>query len=309
MVTNSKPQRIFKPQPKTQYFAMRNKEAQRSDLSYEALGLLTYLISLPDDWEINVTSLQRASFAGRDKVRRMVKELLQAGYLRLVQVQDDKGRFSNTYYEAYGIPEDNPDYNPDYPEDNRVTENPLYGLSDNRVSQQSDNHPQQKKYNNKGKKERKEIKEIPEKAISITVENQNAPLIYLTAIYSFGYTPDEEGNIEVNKKEISRISKTAKDFRNERLSPGELVAAYQWSRQARKADMVYRSTSAIIAFVRDWRKSDAYKAFLILEAENSNGATTSEQKSAAKHSYSPELEDEIKKLDENLERLLGKWGQ
>lgn len=122
--------RIHKPSAKTQFLVMRNDDIQRKDLSYEAIGLLTYLCSLPDDWDIKISTLYRKG-AKRDKMQRMIKELRDAGYMRLVRVQGDDGRFIDTYYEVYGMPEDNPDYEPKtgktVKRKNRETEKPKDG--------------------------------------------------------------------------------------------------------------------------------------------------------------------------------------
>lgn len=62
------------------YFSMARCSAQDDALSFEALGLLTYLLSKPDDWKLMVADLKRRGW-GRDKVKRILKELETAGYL------------------------------------------------------------------------------------------------------------------------------------------------------------------------------------------------------------------------------------
>lgn len=54
--------------------------AQETTLSYEALGLLTYLLSKPDDWTVVPESLTRKG-CGRDKVYKLLNELKDAGYI------------------------------------------------------------------------------------------------------------------------------------------------------------------------------------------------------------------------------------
>lgn len=58
--------------------------AQNKALSYEALGMLTYLLSQADDWIIGVDDLIREG-CGRDKAYRILKELTDAGYLTHVR--------------------------------------------------------------------------------------------------------------------------------------------------------------------------------------------------------------------------------
>lgn len=59
--------------------------AQNKAVSYEALGMLTYLLSQPDDWVIGVDDLIREG-CGRDKAYRILKELSDAGHLTRVRI-------------------------------------------------------------------------------------------------------------------------------------------------------------------------------------------------------------------------------
>lgn len=119
------------------YFILRNKDVQRDDLSYEARGMLAYLISLPADWEIRVTNLEIES-AGREKVRRILKELIEAGYLALVKNHDEKGHFIGSHYEAFAIPEQN---------HHRETGLPTVGLTESRANQQQQSKQKEEKGN------------------------------------------------------------------------------------------------------------------------------------------------------------------
>ena len=51
-------------------------------LSWKAKGILAYLLSKPDDWQIKVVDLIKRSKDGREKVYAGIKELLNAGYLQ-----------------------------------------------------------------------------------------------------------------------------------------------------------------------------------------------------------------------------------
>jgi DnaD/phage-associated family protein len=58
--------------------------AQNKALSYEALGMLTYLLSQADDWVVGVDDLMRDG-CGRDKAYRILRELTDAGHLKHVR--------------------------------------------------------------------------------------------------------------------------------------------------------------------------------------------------------------------------------
>jgi len=64
-------------------------------LSFRARGLLAFLLSKPDDWSVNSTSLARMTKEGRDAIRSALKELRRFGYVVQRQERDpDSGRWS-----------------------------------------------------------------------------------------------------------------------------------------------------------------------------------------------------------------------
>lgn len=79
------------------YFSTSRAAAQNKELTFEARGMLWYLLSKPDDWTVNIADLQQQ--CGRDKVYRLLAELRTAGYLaRTDQMQRDDGTFSKVVY-------------------------------------------------------------------------------------------------------------------------------------------------------------------------------------------------------------------
>jgi hypothetical protein len=63
------------------YTSVRRATFEDRGLSWEARGLLAYLLVKPDDWEIQVADLIDASPGGRDKVYRILNELEAHGYV------------------------------------------------------------------------------------------------------------------------------------------------------------------------------------------------------------------------------------
>lgn len=90
------------------YFLMRRHTAQDERLSWEALGLLTYLLSKPDDWVIKAGDLQKR--CGRDKVYRLLSELIDAGYVVRTEVLNELSQYTGIDYEVHESPlPENPD--------------------------------------------------------------------------------------------------------------------------------------------------------------------------------------------------------
>jgi hypothetical protein len=65
---------------------------QDSRLSWKAKGLLAYMLSLPDDWVFHRDELLKHSPDGRKSLLSTIKELKEAGYLKVVPEKNDNGR-------------------------------------------------------------------------------------------------------------------------------------------------------------------------------------------------------------------------
>lgn len=95
---------IFRIQHHEDYFAVSRKTAQDSRLSFEARGILFYLLSKCDTWEVRVEDLKREGGIGRDKVYRILRELTAAGYLRRDRINNPKtGQWAWGDYLVYEV--------------------------------------------------------------------------------------------------------------------------------------------------------------------------------------------------------------
>ena len=74
---------ILRKQQRTTYTVIDNEAVRNTDLSWRATGLLVYLLSLPDDWSVNVTDLSRRKTDGKTATRSTMQELEDAGYLTI----------------------------------------------------------------------------------------------------------------------------------------------------------------------------------------------------------------------------------
>ena len=99
-----------------------NRILEDASLSWDARGLMAYLLSKPDKWQVNVVHLERQSQAGRSKVRRILRELSDAGYLEYRKARGKGGRFGGTEIVIHESP----------PRD-RFSDSPINGHSENRT--------------------------------------------------------------------------------------------------------------------------------------------------------------------------------
>lgn len=72
---------ILKKKVKNNYTRISNDFLQDDSISFEARGLGASLLSRPEDWEINISALMVEGSIGRDKVNKIIQELIKAGYM------------------------------------------------------------------------------------------------------------------------------------------------------------------------------------------------------------------------------------
>lgn len=94
------------PSPTRDYSILSNSVLADSDLSWEARGLLAYLLSKPDNWRVMPKALIKESpKAGRDKVYRILDELKSAGYILSEQIRGASGQLGEMEYVVYDTPQ------------------------------------------------------------------------------------------------------------------------------------------------------------------------------------------------------------
>lgn len=60
---------IFKIEKNKNYIVMSNYHLRDRDLSYKAKGLLSFMLSLPEDWDYSLAGLCSISKESRDRIR------------------------------------------------------------------------------------------------------------------------------------------------------------------------------------------------------------------------------------------------
>ena len=135
---------------------MSNHHFKEKQMSLKAKGLLSLMLSLPDDWNYSVSGLVRLSKDGKDSVMSALQELEKFGYLSRCQQFNAKGQFSGIEYNIYEQPQtENPTT------DKQSAAKPI-------TAKQDAGNPRQLNTNQLKNKENKNIKELStnENAIS-----------------------------------------------------------------------------------------------------------------------------------------------
>ena len=101
---------IFKIEKNKNYTVMSNHHLRDKNLSYKAKGLLSFMLSLPEDWDYSMNGLESISKESIKAIRNILQELEENKYLIRTRMQDNEGKF---YYD-YSIYEMPFDINPYY---------------------------------------------------------------------------------------------------------------------------------------------------------------------------------------------------
>ena len=109
---------------------MSNHHLKNKNLSLKAKGLLSYMLSLPEDWNYTIGGLTVVCMEGRDAIREAVKELERQGYVVRTRVRDEQGRLRNAEYTIYEVPHS--------AQDKPASENPEQGKAVQEKSIQED---------------------------------------------------------------------------------------------------------------------------------------------------------------------------
>ena len=89
---------VFRVERNCNYTTMSNYHLRDKNLSLKAKGLLSQMLSLPEDWDYTLAGLARINAEGKDAIRAAVVELEKAGYVQRRQTTHKDGKFSVNEY-------------------------------------------------------------------------------------------------------------------------------------------------------------------------------------------------------------------
>ena len=89
---------VFRVERNKGYTVMSNFHLRDKSLSLKAKGLLSQILSLPEDWDYTLSGLCYINRESKDAIRSAVNELEQAGYIERHQTTDEGGKFSSNEY-------------------------------------------------------------------------------------------------------------------------------------------------------------------------------------------------------------------
>lgn len=89
---------VFRIEKNKDYTVMSNHHLRDRELTLRSKGLLSLMLSLPDEWDYSMKGLAHICKEGIDAIRASLTELEKNGYIERRRVRNDKGLFSDIEY-------------------------------------------------------------------------------------------------------------------------------------------------------------------------------------------------------------------
>jgi hypothetical protein len=96
---------VFRINKTQNYTVMSNHHFKEKKMSLKAKGLLSLMLSLPDDWDYSISGLATLSKDGKDSIMSALAELEKFGYLTRTRLTNEKGQFAGVEYNIFEIPQ------------------------------------------------------------------------------------------------------------------------------------------------------------------------------------------------------------
>ncbi|MGM9542286.1 MAG: DUF6017 domain-containing protein [Candidatus Limivicinus sp.] len=89
---------VFRIEKTRDYTVMSNHHLRNTDLSLKAKGLLSLMLSLPEDWDYTMKGLARICKDGIDSISGGIRELEAHGYLIRERIRNENGQLGSIEY-------------------------------------------------------------------------------------------------------------------------------------------------------------------------------------------------------------------
>ena len=95
---------VFRVEKTKDFTVMSNHHLRNVSLSLKAKGLLSLMLSLPDNWDYTTKGLAHICKDGVDSISSAIKELEKHGYLTRHRLRDAHGRLGDIEYVIHEKP-------------------------------------------------------------------------------------------------------------------------------------------------------------------------------------------------------------
>ena len=116
---------VFRVEKTRDYTVMSNHHLRNTDLSLKAKGLLSLMLSLPENWDYTTKGLACICKDGIDSINSGVKELETNGYVIRRRLRNEKGQLTTTEYTIFEQPQSLDIIDTPPKEGNPILDNPI----------------------------------------------------------------------------------------------------------------------------------------------------------------------------------------
>ena len=217
---------VFRVEKTKDFTVMSNHHLRNVSLSLKAKGLLSLMLSLPDNWDYTTKGLARICKDGVDSISSAIKELEKQGYLTRHRLRDAHGRLGDIEYVIHEKPV-------------------LTNGHDTALPPKRENPRQVKPVLGKPEQEKPAQLNIQE---SITEKSTTDISNTHQSIYpASGRTPD--GNVEMDKDRIDRID-TYREIIKENIEFEALVHRYGYERVDELVELMLQTVLSQRPYIR-----------------------------------------------------------
>ena len=115
---------VFRVEKNRDYTTMSNFHLKDKKISLKAKGLLSQILSLPDDWNYSISGLAAINRESRDSIRTAIAELEDRGYIVRHRLRSSEGKLGDMEYVVYERPVDISDESEEPTLEKPMLENP-----------------------------------------------------------------------------------------------------------------------------------------------------------------------------------------
>lgn len=275
---------IKRAKRKNNFTTVNNDYLQDINLSWKAKGLITYIMSLPDDWQLNISDLKNRSKDGRDSTANGVNELIESGYCFRVKKRNTGGMFVGYDYTVSDIKEFQPITENTFTEpqtENTFTEKPVMDLQNTENPEQINTNNTNnlfKQNTNSRVKPENEFSDTPaqtlfsENKIDSKQQDENkekkvAPKKESTERKTLFRNSEVYGLVDFNAPEGADYSEFEKLYNTPEFNAVDLVYYFHTVSDWSDTKNMKRTKAGWIATVRNFVRGDAEKNKVKLKPE------------------------------------------
>ena len=118
---------VFRVEKTRDYTVMANHHLRNIELSLKAKGLLSLMLSLPEDWDYTTKGLACICKDGIDSINTTIRELEANGYIIRRRLRNEKGQLTTTEYTIFEKPQNIDNSPSSHKGENPILDNPMLG--------------------------------------------------------------------------------------------------------------------------------------------------------------------------------------